>query len=137
MKLLTLTFSLACLVFAAACGANDSILKSGKEPASQGNSVAEKTPFAKDLESVQTAGFSFIYVLRRKDGAKIDSEDKSVIKLQTAQANRRISADDGLAVIVGTNFPLTPENMAALYKRFAIENYSPAPAVNAGSNSNK
>jgi len=77
---------------------------------------------------MRTAGFSFIYVLRRKDGGVIDPEDKSVIRVQTTQANRRVSADDGKAVIVGSNFQLAPHNMAAIYQRFAVENYSPAPS---------
>lgn len=111
------------------CGANDNILRSGKADPSRSNSNVEttKTTFESDLEAMRTAGFSFIYVLRRKDGGIIDAEDKSVIRVQTTQANRRVSADDGKAVIVGSNFQLAPHNMAAIYQRFAVENYSPVP----------
>lgn len=126
-----LTAGLIVSIFVA-CGGNQSILNSGKESAGRANSETTTTPFAKDLESVQTANFSFIYVLRRKDGGKMDSEDKSVIRQQTAQANRRVAADDDRAVIVGSNFQLAPNNMAAIYQRFAVENLSPAatPAAN-------
>lgn len=117
------------VIFAfSACGANESILRSGKsEPASQSNIESPKPTFERDLESMRTAGFSFIYVLRRKDGGVIDPEDKSVIRTQTTQANRRVSADDGKAVIIGSNFQIADHNMAAIYQRFAVENYSPEP----------
>jgi hypothetical protein len=114
-----------CITAAIACGANDNILRSGKEPAGRSNMEPQKTSFEQDLEAMRTAGFSFIYVLRRKDGGVIDPEDKSVIRVQTTQANRRVSADDGKAVIVGSNFQLAAHNMTALYQRFAVENYSP------------
>ena len=119
-----------------ACGGNEAILKSGKEPAAQANVESSKTTFEKDLEAVRVADFSFVYVLRRKDGGVIDAEDKSIIRLQTAQANRRVAADDGRAFIIGSNFALPPKNMAAIYDRFAVENYSPAPSPTTASNAN-
>lgn len=124
---LTAMLTVLAIVFGAGCGANENVLRSGKDPALQSNVEATKTTFEKDVEAIRTAGFAFIYVLRRKDGGLIDPEDKSVIRVQTTQANRRISADDGKAVIVGSNFQLAPHNMAAIYQRFAVENYSPAP----------
>ncbi|MEQ1603556.1 MAG: hypothetical protein ABL999_01655 [Pyrinomonadaceae bacterium] len=122
-------FILAVSVIAFGCGANESVLRSGKDnTAGRANATPVRTSFETDLEAMRTAGFSFIYVLRRKDGGVIDPEDKSVIRVQTTQANRRVSADDGKAVIVGSNFQLAPHNMAAIYQRFAVDNYSPAPS---------
>ncbi len=119
----------ACLF--AGCGANENILRSGKSDPAGTYTAATKTSFESDLESMRTAGFSFIYVLRRKDGGLIDAEDKSVIRVQTTQTNRRVSADDGKAIIIGSNFQIAPHNMAAIYQRFAVENYSPAPGQGA------
>lgn len=110
------------------CGANQNILKSGKDPLAQANAQPAKTSLESEIEAMRTAGFGFIYVLRRKDGGVISPEDKSVIRVQTTQANRRVSADDGKTVVVGSNFQLAPHNMEAIYQRFAVENYSPAPA---------
>lgn len=125
-------FLLATCLLAVGCGANENVLRSGKDPAAlsngQSNTQPVKPTFETEMEDMRTAGFSFIYVLRRKDGGVIDPEDKSVIRVQTTQANRRVSADDGKAVIVGSNFQLADHNMAAIYQRFAVENYSPAPA---------
>ncbi|HEX3100936.1 MAG TPA: hypothetical protein VHQ01_04040 [Pyrinomonadaceae bacterium] len=116
------------------CGPNENILKSGKETP-QAN-VETKTPFAQELEAMRTADFIYIYVLRRKDGGKIDAEDRGVIKVHTSLANRRVAADDDKAFIIGSNTQIPPQNMAALYDRFAVENYSPPPAANTNTNAN-
>ena len=113
----------------AGCGANDKILQSGKDANPQSGPASTKSTLESDIEAMRTANFSFIYVLRRKDGGVIDPEDKSVIRLQTTQANRRVSSDDGKAVIVGSNFQIPAQSMAAIYQRFAVENYSPVPAA--------
>ena len=97
-----------------------------------------KPTFEKDLDEIKSAGFTFIYVLRRKDGQKLDSEDRSVIRLQTVDMNRRVTADDDKAVIIGSNYQIPPKNMFVLFDRFAVQNYSPpVPAVDANSNANK
>jgi len=111
-------------VFAVACGANDSILKSGKQTPAPSNSTPALSTLEQDINEMRTADFQFIYVLRRKDGAVMDSEDKSVIKLQTYQANRRVSSDNGKAVVVGSNTQIAPDKMLAVLKRFAVENFS-------------
>lgn len=123
-------------LLACSCGANESILKSGKETPVQANVEGAKSAIASDLEAMRTAGFTFIYVLRRKDGVRIDAEDRSVIKLQTTDANRRVAADEGRAVIIGTNYQIAATNMAVIYDRFAVENYSSAPSATANANSN-
>ena len=121
---------------AAGCGANESVLRSGKETPTLTNADREKTTFAKDLEAMQTAGFGFIYVLRRKDSGPIDAADVAVIKLQTVDTNRRVKSDDGRAVIIGSNYPIPPNNLAALYDRFAVENHSETPAADSNGNTN-
>lgn len=127
MAMLKRTFlALAACLFAG-CGANDNILRSGKSDPAGTNATATKASFESDLESMRTANFAFIYVLRRKDGGPIDPEDRSSIRVHTMQTNRRVSSDDGKAVIIGSNFQIAAHDMAAIYQRFAVENYSPAP----------
>jgi hypothetical protein len=129
------------IVFAsllAACGPDDRILKSGKETPAPSNVEASKPTFEKELDEIKAANFTFIYVLRRKDGQKLDSEDRSVIRLQTVDMNRRVSADEDKAVIIGSNYQIPPKNMLVLLDRFAVQNYSqPLPPANANSNANK
>ena len=133
----SLLITIAC-VLASACGPDDRILKSGKETPTPSNVEVSKPTFEKDLDEIKSAGFTFIYVLRRKDGQKLDSEDRSVIRLQTVDMNRRVTADDDKAVIIGSNYQIPPKNMFVLFDRFAVQNYSPpVPAVDANSNANK
>lgn len=124
-----------CAIFTA-CGPNESVLKSGKDNSTQTNAAPSQTNFAKDLEEFRTADFRYIFVLRRKDGGEIDAEDRSVIKLNTDGANRRVSADSDRAFIIGTNTAIPPKNMVAIYERFAVENYSPALETNTNTNAN-
>lgn len=142
MKLIASMARLCMLaLFLCSCSANEGILRSGRETPAQSNAGPVKDQFARELEEFRTADFTFIYVLRRKDGGPIDAEDRGVIRLQTADANRRVSADDGKAFIIGTNAQLPPQNIMALYARFSVEDYSPASQpvanVNAASNQNK
>ena len=136
----TLTWSgilLITALMAFACGPNQGLLKPEQDKSS--NSARTKTALEEDMDAMRTAGFAFVYVLRRKDGGKINAEDRSVIRLQTVDTNRRVSTDEDRAFIVGTNNQLPPKNLAALYDRFAVENYSPPPVetANVNANSNK
>ncbi|MBK6723107.1 MAG: hypothetical protein IPG58_07445 [Acidobacteria bacterium] len=125
-------------VLASACGPDDRILKSGRETPAPSNVEASKPTFEKELDEIKSAGFTFVYVLRRKDGQKLDAEDRGVIRLQTADMNRRITADEDKAVIIGSNYQLPSKNMMTILDRFAVENHSlPVPAVDANSNANK
>ena len=128
-RILSLTLIASALVSAAACGANETILRSGKETPSPVNSVPSVTTLEKDVADMRTADFSIILVLRRRDRAAMDADDRSLIRQQTDQANRRVSSDGGKAVVVGSNFPLLMEKYAPLRDRFDIENFSKPDAV--------
>jgi hypothetical protein len=106
------------------CGPDERILRSGNSEPAASNIERRAPKIADDIEAMRTADFEFIYVLRRKDGGVIDAEDRSVIRVNTSEANRRVSAEDGKAFLIGSNTKLTPKNMMALYERFAVENYS-------------
>ncbi len=123
-------------VFGTGCGANETVLRSGRETTVETNIANEKTSFVKDLEAMRTARFTFIYVLRRSDGGILDADDVGVIKLQTTDTNRRVKTDNDRAVIIGTNNQVPPNNLAVLYDRFAVENYSETSVVDANGNAN-
>jgi hypothetical protein len=125
--------------FAVACGANQGLLQGGKDAQKPPSSATPKTEFDQDMDAMRTAGFAFVYVLRRKDGGKMDAEDRGVIKLKTVDTNRRVATDHDRAFIVGSNYQLPPQNLAALYQRFAVETYAapPVETANANANSNK
>lgn len=128
-RILSLTLIASALVYASACGANETILRSGKETPSPVNSEPSVTTLEKDIADMRTADFSIILVLRRRDRVVMDADDRSLIRQQTDQANRRVSSDGEKAVVVGSNFPLLVEKYAALRDRFDIENFSKPDAV--------
>jgi len=124
-------------ILTAACGPNKGLLGSGKEDAANYGTAKTKTALEEDMDAMRTAGFAFVYVLRRKDGGKIDAEDRGVIKLQTVDTKRRVATDDDRAFIIGSDYQLPPKNLAALYNRFAVETYSAPSPANSNTNTNK
>jgi hypothetical protein len=118
------------------CGANETVLRSGKETPVASNAVNEKPTFSQELGAMRTAGFTFVYVLRRKDNGIMEADDLGVIKLQTSETNRRIKADNDRAVIIGSNNPVPANNLTVIYKRFSVEDYSEPPDANANVNTN-
>src|SRR5687767_963193 len=118
----------------AGCGPNKSILESANRNGSPvSNSSIEKSSMEQDLEAMRNADFKVVFVLRRKDGSEFDADDRATVRQNTSQANRRVAADEGRAVIVGSNFPLDPAAIALLKERFAFEDLSPPHVI---SNSN-
>ncbi len=140
IKITVFTLSLATALAITGCGPNPSILESGNRNTTPAENVSiEKSSMEQDLEAMRTADFSVIFVMRRRDGGAFDAEDRALVRKNTSQANRRVAADEGRVVIVGSNFPIAPENMKALEGRFLIEDHSPPPAntnANANANSN-
>lgn len=113
-------------VFALACGPNQSILESAnRNTAPRSNTSIEKSSMEQDLDAMRNADFRVVFVLRRKDGAEFDASDRAVVREHTSQANRRVAADGGRAVIVGSNFPLDPKAIELLKERFSFEDHSP------------
>lgn len=104
--------------------------------------VSESTPeaavddFTDRLKGVQTGGFDFVFVFRRKDGDILDSEDRRFLRENSpADTNQWVVTSDKKAAIAGSNYRFLPENLTALRKRFAVEDFSsvveapiPAPA---------
>jgi hypothetical protein len=110
-----------------ACGPNEEILKSGKDSPTPANVENPKTSIGQEIESMRTADFRFIWVIRRRDGGVIDTSDKAIIRTNTVEMNRRVVTDDEKAVIIGSNVAPFQENFDALAKAFAIEDLSQEP----------
>jgi hypothetical protein len=95
--------------------------------AARANSQAEPAAhsFDRDLETMRTANFDFIYVMRRKDGAPLDGDDKRYVKLNSpVETNRFILSDEEKAVIAGSKYKFAEQNLMALRERFNIEDFS-------------
>ncbi len=96
----------------------------------------ERPQIERDIESMRTAEFAFVYVFRRKDGGVLDADDRRVLNEQKPpEINRVKLSDKGRAAIFGSNFPLPEPQMKALRDKFAFEDLSrpqpePPPAAN-------
>jgi len=81
--------------------------------------------FERDLQTMRTANFDFVYVFRRKDGGAFDAEDRKYLRTYAPrETNRFISTDNDKAFIAGSSYKFTAENLETLGKRFNIEDYS-------------
>lgn len=101
------------------------------EEASTTPSSPEPTPrdeFERNLRYIRQAHFQYVWLFSRKDGAPLDKTDGEFLRANTPGAVDRIRADEaGRRFLVGLNFAIEPANMAALRKRFNVEDYSAVP----------
>ncbi len=135
---------LALLSFA--CQANQSIINSGKKNSTTAANSAErpKDTFESALRGVQKSGFSYIFVIRRKDGDKFDKEDKTFVRENSPpETNQFVLTDEDRVIIAGSNYPFPLETLELLRKVFDVEDLSPKKAEDANmvlnneNNSNK
>lgn len=113
------------MLSAGACTPNQGIINSAAETPVPVNSAPALSSFDGDIEAMRNADFKFILVFRRKDGAVLTAEDKSFANANTPyDANRRRLADEGRAIMIGTNFQFLPEMLVNMTGRFTMENYS-------------
>ena len=81
--------------------------------------------FAKDLQFIKNGQYTYIFVLTRKDGKKLDSEDKEYLRKNVPQIVDLVTTEEGKKAIIGTNFNLEEgPMMEALKKRYVVEDYS-------------
>jgi hypothetical protein len=131
------------LMFIAACTPNQRIINSANERPPEPDSVQRSATVAPariedDISAMKTADFNFIYIFRRKDGAAMGSDDRSYLSSTIpSEVNRRKIADEGRAVIVGSNFRIPPETMNILKERFAFEDHSKPESEIMPANSNR
>lgn len=116
---------LSAVVLSASCGANEGILKSGRETPQNAVKESVVDSFEKDVASMKEVGFRWIYVYRRKDGGVLDKEDRAFIRQHTDQANRKVLTDNGKAVLVGSNYFFGDNEVVALSDRFDVTDMSP------------
>ncbi len=82
------------------------------------------TEFEQKLKDVRDGHFQFVWVFRRLDGKEFTSEDSEMLRTNAPRVVDWIGLDDKKTYIAGSNFPIAPENLAALQKRYKIEDYS-------------
>ena len=93
-------------------------------PASSSPAPSPLTGFAKDLQYVRDGQFTYIWVFSRKDGKPLDRDDGNFLKTNAPQVVDWVGTDNGRKIIAGTNFNLEEGNLAAIKKRYVVEDYS-------------
>jgi hypothetical protein len=115
------------------CGPNSTILNSRPDGQAPINNERRVSTFEKDIEDMRTANFEYIFALRRKDGGKLESDDKKFIREnKPVEINRAVLSDDDKALIAGSHFPFPPANLKALQARFDFQDFSDHPNTQAG-----
>lgn len=133
-------FGLIFLILPSFACVNQSLLKNNKNIAVvEQNNLSD---FERDLQTMKTANFDYIFAFRRRDGGAFDGEDKKYLRANTpAGTNRFISTDENRAFIAGSLYAFSPGNLEALRNRFAVEDYSKPEAerqnVNQNTNANR
>lgn len=121
-------FSLFAAVATLSCGPNERIMQSSaerSEPTPSGTRTEVTSSFDSDIEAMKNADFYLIYVLRRKDGAALDADDRTFASAMIPpEINRRTISDQGKAIILGSNFKLPEDSMKALTERFELTDLS-------------
>ena len=88
-------------------------------------SPSPKTEFEQNLQYVRNGGFTYIYVVSRKDGKPLERTDSDFLRAKAPQVVDWVKADGGLKTFIGgTNFNLEEGNMGELKKRFNVEDYT-------------
>ena len=82
------------------------------------------TQFERDLKYVRDGHFVYVWIFSRKDGKPLASEDSEALRTNAPKVVDWVTTDEKKKVIAGSNFPLEEAQLAALQKRFNIEDYS-------------
>ena len=89
-----------------------------------GPSPSPLTDFEEALRFVRNGQYTYIYVISRKDGKPLQSEDSDYLKTNAPQLVDKAATKDKMKVVGGTNFNLEEGNLELLKKRFVVEDYS-------------
>jgi hypothetical protein len=80
--------------------------------------------FEEALRFVRNGQYTYIWVISRKDGKPIQTDDNIFLKLNAPQVVDWAATKDRTKVVAGTNFNLEEGNLEVLKKRFVMEDYS-------------
>ena len=109
-------------------GCNGSSGTSNTAPVAQTPAAASPSPlteFEEALRYVRNGGYTYIWVISRKDGKPLDAADGDFLRKNAPQVVDWVRVNDQLKQFVGgTNFNLEEGNLEALKKRFVAEDYS-------------
>ena len=125
-SLITIFVAVA-LLFAISSGCRRRTNSEEEAPPDTSTYHPEATPatqFERDLTYVRDAHFAYVWVFSRKDGKEFTKEDSEALRTNAPGVVDWVTTDSNRKVIGGSNFAIDPPQMAALEKRFKVEDYS-------------
>ena len=125
----SLKILIAVVLLFAGCGGSapsstNSSTPSEPSPPVPAPSPSPQTEFEKDLQFIRNGGYTYIYIISRKDGKPLEPTDSDYLRKNAPQIVDWARTDGGKKVIAGTNFNLEEGNLGALKKRYNVEDYS-------------
>ena len=126
MRLLKILIAVV-LLFAGCGGSAPNNANNSSTPSETSTAVPSPTPqseFEKDLQFIRNGGYTYIYIISRKDGKPLEPTDSDFLRKNAPQIVDWARTDGGKKVIAGTNFNLEEGNLGALKKRYNVEDYS-------------
>jgi hypothetical protein len=100
---------------------------SGDETPDTSTYRPESTPatqFERDLKFIRDGHFTHVWVFSRKDNKEFTKEDSDALRGNAPRVVDWVTTDGNKKVIGGSNFDVEQAQMAALQKRFKVEDYS-------------
>ena len=80
--------------------------------------------FEEKLKFIRTGGFTYVYVISRKDGKPLEPEDSRFLRTNAPQVVDWVVTDDKKKAVGGTNFNLEEGNLNVIKKRLVVEDYT-------------
>ena len=114
-------------LFLTACGGSTTDT-ANETPASgsprAGVQSSPQSEFEKDLQFIRKGGFTYVWLISRKDGQPLEPTDSIFLRANAPQVVDWIKTDGGKKVFAGTNFNLEEGNLEFLKRRYVMEDYS-------------
>jgi len=123
-QLITITVIVVTSIGASGCRRQSSDVEGPPDTSTYRPLPTPVAEFEQKLKDVRDGHFKFVWVFRRLDGKEFTSEDSEILHTNAPRVVDWIGLDDKKTYIAGSNFPIAPENLAALQKRYKIEDHS-------------
>ena len=82
------------------------------------------TELEQKLKLMRDAHFKYVWLFTRKDEKEFTSEDRELLHTNAPKVVDWVGMDDKKKFFAGSNFPIEPQNLETLQKRYKIEDYS-------------